>query len=563
MWLPAVYFSSAERAMSDQANLQRRTFLAVTTGATLAALHRWPQVAAAQQNSPLARKPSRTPDGSDAFFINGEIPTMKVFIEDGELNKLRGNLRAYVKCRVVENDKTEYKDVGVKCKGAAGSFRSIDDRPALTLNFDKYIKDQSFHAMDKIHLNNSVQDPTYMSEILCSDLNLAAGVPCARATHARVWVNNRDLGFYGLKEGFDKKFLKRHFASDKGNLYDGGFLQDIDANLEKDEGKNPDDRSDLKALVDACREGDPAKRWPRVNELLDVDAFITFMALELMCCHWDGYCNNRNNYRVYFDPTNKKAYFMPHGMDQMFGDTNAGILHHPGAMVANTVMQNPEWRARYRDKVAELLPLFNPPDKLHQRLDQIHARTRPVLATINANAANDHDNQVKGFKERLTNRAKNLVQQNAVVEPRPLKFDASGVAKLPAWAPKPTSDAMLMEDTPTGIKCLVIGVGPSGRSADSWRTKVTLPSGNYKLQARARVTDVAAVAESSGTGAGVRISGGQRANKLEGTTDWTQIEHEFAVNGNMQDVELVAELRATKGKVWFDLGSLQIAKVAK
>lgn len=549
--------------MSEFDPVQRRIFLALASSASLAALQAWPTLALAQQNSPLPRKQSRTPDASDAFFVNGEIPSMKIFIEESELNKLRGNLRAYVKCRVLENDKTEYKDVAVKCKGAAGSFRSIDDRPALTLNFDKHVKDQSFHAMDKIHLNNSVQDGTYMSEILCSDINLAAGVPCARATHARVWVNNRDLGFYGLKEGFDKKFLKRHFASDKGNLYDGGFLQDIDANLEKDEGKNPEDRGDLKALVNACREGDQAKRWKLVDALLDVEAFLTFMALELMCCHWDGYSNNRNNYRVYFDPTNGKAYFLPHGMDQMFGDVNAGILHHPGAMVANTVMANPEWRGRYRDKIAELLPLFNPPAKLHERLDQIHARTRPVLASISANAANDHDNQVKGFKERLTNRAKNLEQQNAVVEARPLKFDTHGVAKIANWAPRPNSDAVLKEETPTGIKCIVIGVGASGRSTDSWRTKVTLPAGAYKVQARARVTGVAAVAESSGTGAGLRLSGGQRTNKLEGTTDWTNLEHEFTVSNASQEVELVAELRATKGKVWFDAGSLQIAKVAK
>lgn len=541
----------------------RRTFLAAAAGATLVDWASLPNIASAQQDSPLPRLKSKTPDASDAFFINGEIPSIKIFIEDAELNKLRGNLRAYVKCRVVENDKTEYKDVGVKCKGAAGSFRSVDDRPALTLNFDKYIKKQNFHAMDKVHLNNSVQDGTYMHEILCSDINLAAGVVCARASHARVWINNRDLGFYGLKEGFDKSFLKRHFADNDGNFYDGGFLQDIDANLERDEGKGPDDKADLKALVAACREGDPAKRWVKVDELLDVGNFLKFMALELMCCHWDGYCNNRNNYRVYFDPTSKKAYFFPHGMDQMFGDTNAGILHVPGALVANTVMQNPEWRGRYRDTIGELMPLFNPPDKLHKRLDQIHARTRPVIEAWNKGAANDHDNQVKGLKDRLTNRAKNLVQQNSVVEPRPLKFDGNGIAKVPAWAPRPTTDAMLMEDSPAGVKCLVIGVGASNRCSDSFRTKVLLPAGTYKLQARARVTEVAAITEPSGSGAGVRISGGQRTNKLEGTTDWTNIEHEFVISNPTQEVELVAELRATKGKVWFDVNSIQIAKVNK
>ena len=72
--------------------------------------------------------------------------------------------------------------------------------------------------------------------------------------------------------------------------------------------------------------------------------------------------------------------------------------------------------------------------------------------------------------------------------------------------------------------------------------------------------DVIAVTEAAGTGAGIRISGGQRMNKLEGTTDWTKLEHEFVVRNATQEVELVAELRATEGTVWFDVGSLQMTK---
>src|SRR4029079_9819814 len=181
-------------------------------------------------------------------------------------------------------------------------------------------------------------------ELICSELFLAAGVPTPRTTHARVWLNGRDLGLYVLKEGFDKTFLKRHFKDPTGNLYDGGFVQDIDADLEKDAGEGPDDRSDLKSLVAATRESDSAKRFEKLEALVDIDQFLTFTALELMCSHWDGYVNNRNNYRVYFDPTGKRFHFFPHGMDQMFGDPNASVLQTPGALVAQAIMLNPEWR---------------------------------------------------------------------------------------------------------------------------------------------------------------------------------------------------------------------------
>lgn len=183
------------------------------------------------------------------------------------------------------------------------------------------------------HLNNRLQDPSYLSELASPDLNLAAGVPATRTTHAP-GLAERLMCFYVLKQGFDDHFLKRHFPSSKGNLYDGGFLQEIDAKLEKDSGKGPDDHSDLQALGRRVPRGDPAKRAQELSELLDVEKFISFMALELMGCHWDGYCQNRNNYRVYFDPDTKRRHFFPHGMDQMFGDTNFGVLH-TGALAAN------------------------------------------------------------------------------------------------------------------------------------------------------------------------------------------------------------------------------------
>ena len=65
----------------------------------------------------------------------------------------------------------------------------------------------------------------------------------------------------------------------------------------------------------------------------------------------------------------------------------------------------------------------------------------------------------------------------------------------------------------------------------------------------------------TGSGAGVRISGGKRKNKLVGDSDWTQLEEEFEVMEGGDDITLVAELRAKNGEVWFDLGSLKVVRI--
>ena len=149
-----------------------------------------------------------TDPGADIFAASAPVLRFKIEIGETNLQSLRKEPRKYVPATVREGGLI-YTNVGVHLKGAAGSFRSIDDKAALTLSFGKLSPRQRFHGLQKIHLNNSVQDVSYLTELLCGELFLAAGVPAARTTHARVYLNGRDLGLYVLKEGFDKTFLRR------------------------------------------------------------------------------------------------------------------------------------------------------------------------------------------------------------------------------------------------------------------------------------------------------------------------------------------------------------------
>src|SRR5260370_8404096 len=82
----------------------------------------------------------------------------------------------------------------------------------------------------------------------------------------------------------------------------------------------------LKAVVAAAQEPDPAKRIQRLEQTLDLDRFLSFIAMEDMTWHWDGYAMKRNNYRVYHDPDTDKIVFFAHGMDQMFWEPNGPII---------------------------------------------------------------------------------------------------------------------------------------------------------------------------------------------------------------------------------------------
>ena len=534
-----------------------------------------PQIAPPAAAPPAPRKvfvtapipPPRVRDASDELFEQEANLKIKIELSPQQEQLLREDPRRYVRVKLIENDKTEYPDVAIKLKGAAGSFQDLEGKPGFTLNASKFAKDQRFHALDKFHFNNSVQDDTFLNEALAGELCRDAGVPAARVTHARIWLNDRDLGLYVLKEGFDDGFFRRHFRDPKGNLYDGGFCIDIDTDLEKDSGSGPNDLSDLKALLSSCQTENPDERWTRIAERLDVDAFISFMALELMMCHWDGYTPNKNNYRIYFDPASKQARFLPHGMDQMFQDPGFPVWMQPGSIVGAAVMQNPRWRERYRERVKALLPQFSA-EALQAKVDSLDRRLIPAFKALGSDAEQQHAEAVRQLKERLVARASSLREQieqpdpgpQPPAQPMPLEFNEEGLAELHDWYPHEPGDSKIEAVESEGKVELLIEVGESGHCLASWRQRVLLSHGKYRFEARMRTIGVEAIADDRGRGAGLRISGANRESELSGDSEWQQPHYELEITDEVGEVELVAELRATKGQLWIEL-PLRLRKI--
>ncbi len=494
-------------------------------------------------------------DDSDTYFDRGEILRLRVELPSGEVERIMQDGRPYVHGTVVENDRTVYRDVAIKLKGAAGSTRSWDDRPALTINVDKFKKGQSFHGMDKFHLNNSVQDGTLLSEFTSSLLFRSAGYPATRVSHARVSLNGRDVGMYVLKEGFDKTFLKRWFKDPDGNLYDGGFVQDIDAPLERDAGKGEDTRADLTALLNACRLPNPFERWKAVEKALDIPSFLTFMAGERMLCHWDGYCNNVNNYRVYFD-TKRVAHFMPHGMDQMLGDSGFSMFDQPRGMVAGVVLQNPAWRQMYRKRIAEMLPLMSQNGPVVQGIEQVTGRLLYAQQQISDDAAKAQRAAADDWKRRVPERAANVAGQLRVAEPplpAPLVFDETNTGYPAEWKKTfQVADTKLESGVSNnGLWTYSIKVGRSGVCIAAWRASVVLAAGEYTFKVKCRTKDLQAMEDGNASAAGIRLGDMSRSERVEGTTE-KELLFPFTVTDDRREVILTCEVRARRGQVWFD-----------
>ena len=262
-------------------------------------------------------------------------------------------------------DGETHADVGVRKKGFLGS--QSDTKPALKLRFDKYVDGQSLGGvMERMTLNNSIQDPSMVNTCLSYRVFAAAGNPAPRCNFATVSVNGKDLGLYIHVEEMKAPFLSRHFESAEGNLYEGtvsDFTPTYRGTIEKKTNTDAADWSDIDAVVAALQ--DPTDAGLKaLGEIVDLDRFLSFWATEVLVGHWDGYAGDRNNYHFYREPDGPFV-FIPWGTDDTFhlkDDPNPfdNISNPPPSVLALTAIPNRlyndgDWRTRYVARLTELL----------------------------------------------------------------------------------------------------------------------------------------------------------------------------------------------------------------
>ena len=508
------------------------------------------------KNAILAER-NNAPAAGDDIFTELFIPNLEITLDSGEYNKLRRNQREYVRATVREG-RHVYTNVAIRLKGAVGSFRPLDDLPSLTVNFDKFAEGQTFHGLKKIHLNGSVQDRSLLEEKISRELFDAAGVPVPRSGHAQVTLNRRQLGLYVLVEGVNKQFLKRYFKDAGGNVYEGHSGSEVTQKMPTNSGDEPNDRSKLEALARAARQPDLALRLGSLKQELDVDRFLSFMALEMILSHWDGYTLHRNNFRIFHDRTADRMVFIPQGMDQMLNNPGSSVIPQNAAgLVARAVLEVPELRERYEARIAEIATNVFRYDAITDRIYEVSAQIQATLAENNPDAVASHAAQAEALRRRVRKRANYL--KRFVVPP--VSFDKLGIATLTSWQPQvDVGDAVPNQDRDEHGNTL-LHIATTNFCTASWRTTARLEPGRYQFTARIRTRGVVLNPGDPRAGAGLRISRHREGQRNAGDNEWTPITFNFEVTPEKPEVELVCELRADAGEIWYDLNSLKLKRL--
>lgn len=155
------------------------------------------------------------------LFDRSRVHTIDIVINDWEGFIESCESEEYSACNLVI-DGEAVKNVGLRAKGntSLSSVRNMDsDRYSFKIEFDQYENGKTYHGLDKLCLNNIIQDNTYMKDYLAYTLMYDFGVDAPLCSYAYITVNGEDWGLYLAVEAIEESFLERNYGSNYGDLY--------------------------------------------------------------------------------------------------------------------------------------------------------------------------------------------------------------------------------------------------------------------------------------------------------------------------------------------------------
>ncbi|MCY3740848.1 MAG: CotH kinase family protein [Candidatus Poribacteria bacterium] len=286
----------------------------------------------------------------------------------------------------VSIDGVVFPKVGIRKKGFIGS--QSHTRPSLKIKLNHVDKEGGIEGLTNLTLNNNKQDTSQVSQFMGYALFNAIGSPAPRGAYAKVTVNGKSLGIYSHVETVRKPLLKRAFGNDDGSLYEGtvvDFHEEWENSFEHKRGDDTLGREKIIALIDVLADNQVTEA--AVGELVDLDSFYQFWAIESLLGFWDGYSGNNNNYFIYLNPDTDKFHFLPWGADSLFTNLKMdfrGNAHAPTSvktqgLIAYRLYQLETGRERYAKTMVELLKNYWNEVELLAELDRVAAMIQPYL----------------------------------------------------------------------------------------------------------------------------------------------------------------------------------------
>lgn len=176
-------------------------------------------IQAAENDAPYVNK----------LFDDTVVHSLDIVIKEKDWNNILENAsdKEYVNCTIVIDGET-YKNTAIRTKGnsSLSSVAGMDsDRYSFKIEFDHYDSNMSYYGLDKLSLNNIIQDATYLKDYLSYHMMNEIGIAAPLSSFVNISVNGEDFGLYLAVEAVEETFIERTYGNISGNLYKPDNMQ--------------------------------------------------------------------------------------------------------------------------------------------------------------------------------------------------------------------------------------------------------------------------------------------------------------------------------------------------
>jgi len=291
-------------------------------------------------------------ENSDYIYDQEKIRTYELIIKNDDLSKINFDpaKEEYVEAALIFEGDT-ISPVGVRYKGSIGAFAGCLSNPdwsnpsgqktceklSLQIKINWEERKERFFDVNKLQFHSQNYDKSQLRERLAYWLFAQMGVPSPRSVHARLLINKKYSGLYGLTEEIDNRFAKYFYEEGKGNIYKEVWPVKANGELQSDNAfisalKTNEEEQDInfiKEFGQAIAASDASTAKEVIREYMQINEIMSYIVVDRAIRHDDGpfhwYCGDatvnsctNKNFYWFEDKKNRKMHLIPWDMDGTF-----------------------------------------------------------------------------------------------------------------------------------------------------------------------------------------------------------------------------------------------------